>query len=433
MSGAEKNSAYYWVVLGGFLFVTFVGSNPFSPPNYYAQANDGLNRLFLIVLFLASLPLLWVNRGNLWTCIRSNPLLLTLVAVCCLSVLWSQYPSITVKRAGVLGLTTISVLALAASCRNLRDLHTALFVTTTIVVICNILYTLVFPQYGIELSPLGVRGFYAQKNSAGIIALMAVVIAGTWVAGTVTVVGRLTGIIGLFVCLVFLVATLSKTSIALALISLTLFYTFVAAEKFGEVISRTALSLTLVIITSLILFLLFIDFDVTSIVEATLGDVTFTGRDELWAYVYKMASDRPLSGYGYGAFWDVGDLNDPLDRLEPGTWLGDIGKGVINQAHNGYLELWLQMGLPVMALAVVAAVATLCAAVRAALARPLSPQSGAAFGMVAVMMLVYLLHNIMEATLLIRGQPLFSFTLLLTFVSSHAIAQRANERLGDPE
>jgi O-antigen ligase len=63
-------------------------------------------------------------------------------------------------------------------------------------------------------------------------------------------------------------------------------------------------------------------------------DPTLTGRTVIWDAVLRMPIN-PLLGAGYESFW-VGDrINAVWNLTGPG----------INEAHNGYLEVYLQLGL----------------------------------------------------------------------------------------
>src|SRR5262249_18406741 len=70
-------------------------------------------------------------------------------------------------------------------------------------------------------------------------------------------------------------------------------------------------------------------------VTATLGrDTTMTGRTDLWDAVLPL-NPNPLLGAGYESFW----LGDRLKALWTRFWWQP------NQAHNGYLEVYLNLGL----------------------------------------------------------------------------------------
>jgi O-antigen ligase len=75
-------------------------------------------------------------------------------------------------------------------------------------------------------------------------------------------------------------------------------------------------------------------FDVKEYVLAMLGrDATFTNRTELWAVVRGLQKSA-LVGTGFMSFW-AGDRMAAIWRA--------LGPG-INQAHNGYLEQYLNLG-----------------------------------------------------------------------------------------
>lgn len=69
---------------------------------------------------------------------------------------------------------------------------------------------------------------------------------------------------------------------------------------------------------------------------ATVGkDPTLTDRTKIWAFLLNMHTN-PLVGTGYESFW-LGP------RLE---WFWKMsGLGVLNEAHNGYLEVYLNLGI----------------------------------------------------------------------------------------
>jgi len=72
-------------------------------------------------------------------------------------------------------------------------------------------------------------------------------------------------------------------------------------------------------------------------VTSFLGrDPTLTGRVPLWIFSTVMALRRPWLGYGYNAFW----LTD--DALVRKMW--QLLRWQPPHAHNGALELWLELG-----------------------------------------------------------------------------------------
>jgi exopolysaccharide production protein ExoQ len=64
---------------------------------------------------------------------------------------------------------------------------------------------------------------------------------------------------------------------------------------------------------------------------------TLSGRTVIWGLVARSIAKRPLLGYGFYAFW-LG-MKGESARLIVGThW-------TFGYAHNGFLEIWLQLGL----------------------------------------------------------------------------------------
>jgi O-antigen ligase len=65
---------------------------------------------------------------------------------------------------------------------------------------------------------------------------------------------------------------------------------------------------------------------------------TLTGRTDIWAEVIKLASQRPVAGWGWISYWVPGLA--PFDRK-----VFRIGGIQYLQAHDAWLDLWLQLGI----------------------------------------------------------------------------------------
>lgn len=68
---------------------------------------------------------------------------------------------------------------------------------------------------------------------------------------------------------------------------------------------------------------------------AAVGRTSLSGRNEIWQLVLSQQAN-PFVGAGYESFW----LGPRLQRL----WAGGWGAIHINEAHNGYLEVYLNVG-----------------------------------------------------------------------------------------
>ena len=219
----------------------------------------------------------------------------------------------------------------------------------------------------------------------------------------------------------FLVITRSKTSIGLLVLTLGVGYVFQLAARLGPRFGLLAFGGLAIALAGLLGVVLFNDFVWSDILASLVSDPTFTGRDQLWAFCLRESLKRMWLGHGYGAFWDVGAFNDPLAKLETGTWIGDVEVGIINEAHNGYLELWLFIGLPAMLLATWQVFSSISAMTGAAM-RTSSRGAATALAMMAMILLSHLLHNLTEATLFMRNNPFSNTAELFMLVGFHAFA-----------
>jgi O-antigen ligase len=74
-----------------------------------------------------------------------------------------------------------------------------------------------------------------------------------------------------------------------------------------------------------------------ALMSQTGRDFTFSGRTELWSYVFEETRERLFLGYGFGGYWMIGRANL--------VYLYDEFLFLPNQAHLGYLDLLNQTGL----------------------------------------------------------------------------------------
>jgi len=66
-------------------------------------------------------------------------------------------------------------------------------------------------------------------------------------------------------------------------------------------------------------------------------DTTFSGRTEIWKQVWRFILERPLLGWGYAAFWRgiEGQSFEVVAAM----------RFIVFHAHNGFLEIWLELGI----------------------------------------------------------------------------------------
>ena len=413
------HTRFYTTLLIGFLFYTFVGTHPLADTSVGERVDgSGIDRLAVLGLFAMALFVVAHKWRVALAYLLSNSGQIFVVGFALLSALWSDFPDLTLRRALLLFFLTTIGLGLAVGASDLRRLHTVLFVFLTSVVILNLIAVAAVPARAI--TDIGVQGIYGQKNVAGMVAMIATVIGAAWILGAEDARSVRKGVLGLVPIIIFLFLTRSKTSINLTILGVFLMGFFAVAERYGPRFILLAVSLGLLALAALLIVFAAVDFDFNAGLSTVVADTSFTGRDQLWAFALNESHKRYWWGHGYGAFWDVGFANDPTLRVETGSWLATTGVGIINQAHNGYLELWLELGLPA---AIVAALTTVKGAVSGglyAISGADSRQNRAAIGAFAILLLLQILHNFTEATLFMRGMAYANVACLSLFVVARA-------------
>ncbi len=178
------------------------------------------------------------------------------------------------------------------------------------------------------------RGIFPHKNEAGM-AMTLIVILGLFVAA---VRDRWIGWTMAAAAAVFLVGSGSKTPLFTVVMVLGISWLC------GVVHSRFLRALLLVgpvclMMTITIGSIVFPP--IRALLDAMMIDATFTARNEIWTFAIDNISQRPFTGFGFGAFWLTertvyGSVVDP-----DSNWVQTA-----TQAHNSFLDAALAMGLP---------------------------------------------------------------------------------------
>ena len=139
---------------------------------------------------------------------------------------------------------------------------------------------------------------------------------------------------------------------------------------------------------------------VSVIAESSGKDPTLTGRTDLWKDLISLGMREPMLGYGIGGFWSPERMNF-LKTLHP--W----GPA---QAHNGYIEIFLNLGvvgIVIFLLVVVSSVRRICI-------QAFENFKFAQFR--AILLIIILVHNYSEAGF-VRPTHLMWFAFLIITVN----------------
>lgn len=193
------------------------------------------------------------------------------------------------------------------------------------------------PQVSVDHSGLW-AGLHSQKNVAGYFSAISTLI---WLIAGFQRRRKLLIIIACF-WLFFLIRTDLKTSILL-FISVIIFsvYIYYGLNK------RFSRSSVLFIILSLIILVVFSVLVRDLSTQSDPSAITFTGRTQIWAFVWSNVVKTPFIGVGYGSFWAIGPSAPAL--LNASAFVAQY-----TEAHNGYLDVLVTLGAVGLALSIMA-------------------------------------------------------------------------------
>jgi O-antigen ligase len=393
----ESVSGVVWIVT---CWAIILGSRPVTSwltgdfTGQEAAARDEGNpqeALFYIALEVAGLFVLMHRRVRLSLVMRENRCLAIFYAFWLASVLWSDYPVITIKRlVKDLG-NVIMVLVLLTEASPVQAVKAAFVRCAYICIPLSILLIKYYPDLGrayagYNKNDLMYVGVALHKNTLGALALVSALFL-LWdllhSPRTSRTSGMRLGIVGRGLVLLMSWRLLLQADSATALVCAVFGSSLLIAFRLPA-LKRVAPRLAPYGLAALpLVFLLDSMFNLKERIILGLGrDMTFTTRTDIWPIVVRYA-DNPLLGAGFNTFW-AGSRLVELHQY-------DVIGGII-QAHNGYLETYLNGGWMGIGLLV-----TLLLVSHARIQRELAlhtPESLVRF----IALLVALLYNFSEAS-----------------------------------
>jgi O-antigen ligase len=146
-------------------------------------------------------------------------------------------------------------------------------------------------------------------------------------------------------------------------------------------------------------------------------DATLSGRTQIWEGAVQAIAKHPLLGYGFSAFW-LGLKGESANIVLATRWLAPA-------AHNGFLDLCLQLGLAGL-LTFAVALFRGCASASYCLLHG----GGEAAEWCAGIMLLTITYNLDESSLMIPGELLWVlFTVAFITARDLAAAKRFAEQV----
>lgn len=275
---------------------------------------------------------------------KKNVLVLLFVIFASLSLLWTILPAATAYHVLLLWFTTFLASYIGVTYSN-RNILAFLFWYAAITVTASYVLLLFFPSAAIMAEPhLGSwRGVYWHKNFTG--SLMAFANSLFLLYG-LTASAHEKGRIAISVILYLLSAIFtifSKSAAGVIIwVSLDVLVLFILAWK--KIRNRLTGRHYLIGGSALLLFALIAALNLNNLLGLLNRESSFTGRMPLWSHLYhEWISRHLLFGYGHDAFWYV------EDHLHQVT-LSQGWSFIINNGHNGFMDIALGLGVIGLAL-----------------------------------------------------------------------------------
>ena len=300
------------------------------------------DRLVYSGLLLAGLIVLVRRRQRVLGILRSNWPLVAFFLYCAVSIAWSDYPDVAFKR-WIKALGDVVVVLIVLTDRDrYAAIKRVLAWTGFLLIPISVLFIKFYPDLGRGYHPWTWTPYYTgvttNKNELGCICLvlglgfvwrfltalrnerraarnkqllafgacLAMVLWLFWMANSMTSLS----------CFLLASALMAATSLRLA------------ARK-TWVVHLMLLAIVLVSVSTLFL-------DLGSGILQTMGrDPTLTGRTDIWKLVLGMTGN-PVAGTGFESFW----LGKRLEKMWSIYWWHP------REAHDGYIEIFLNLGIP---------------------------------------------------------------------------------------
>jgi len=317
-----------------------------------SSTNPLLRRVQWLPIWGLSAWMIWRRRGLLIPLLlHINPFLVGFCIWAAASVVWAEAASGTINRmVQLVGSIMICVACCVASWGRYR-LERIMLTALTGLLVVSLIMVVALPRYAIHNDPT-LRGLWAgamsSKNELGIVFSLGLMF-GTFAYFTRLITLRH------FVCLLALIAVIS-----LGASSTTATVTGVMAATIVWLSIRPPIdpdgnALVVVLFVLLLIGLPYLAATLLSgpptvvdilgpVTEALGKDISLTGRDDIWSRVLIEARQHPVMGAGYGSFW--------LGPGGPSEWIHEELYWIPYQAHNGYIDIFNELGAVGIALVV---------------------------------------------------------------------------------
>lgn len=299
------------------------------------QEGSPTMRLILSVLMICSVLILITRRIDWAVLIKQNRFFLILLLFILASLIWSNYRFVAIKRYLRFIGDLLMVLIVLTEKEPIIAVKKIILNSAYLLVPLSIVLAKYYPNLGRAYNYSGTSsmwtGVTTHKNTLAIYCTISLItLIAVIFDNRVKINDKIQRFVRslLFLMIVYILiggGEAYPSATAIVTIPVGIIF-FLLVRKTGN--SRTGKEKATAVILSLIVLTIFgLQIILNVVVVGLLGrDLSFTGRDVIWRELIAIGKQHPILGSGFGSFW-----------IQP--ILG------VNQAHNGYLNIFLQLGI----------------------------------------------------------------------------------------
>lgn len=376
-----------------------------------------VNQLFWFAGTAIGLLAIWPQaRTRLGGLVMANPWLFALAVFGMISTLWALNPQIALRRSIQQGMVIFCIAAAVGGATSIERLLRMIYLGFALALVVHLIALPLPASYDWRHA---FRGFFSDKNGLGALAAVAILWGGAIRGILQSKIARMANLAYLGAWLAILVLTLSKTSMALVIIVPAIYLALVLVSRSTKLGVGIYFVLLPLILGSLLSFVIFgVGIAPMELAAMISPDVTFTGRTNIWEFVLEALHNHWLLGYGFHSFWSIGADSPNLAAQEHFIRF-------LNQAHNGFLDLILSVGLVGLGLFTAAVVQGAASATRTYRTLPVVHR------LCWTLIIFALIHNMSESSLL-RGFSPQWLTLLFALLIAARASSEGGSRGAEP-
>ena len=315
------------IMLIGFILI--------QPSVLVTPVLDANKTVFRILLYGSAIILLkpWFKTfpKSLKVCFK-DPVRGFFLALVVISSLWSASPLYSLASS----LIFIAITAIAAHIgmtHSWKEIFEYLKWSLLSIAVLSFLTSTLAPAIGIH--DKGWRGVLEHPNRLGILMALSITV---WLINLLeTPRQKVLSAVVILLSTVTMLFTNSATSIVLLI-------TMIVVLGIVRIARTTGLRMAVICST----FAIIIGVIVASIISANLDAIlsalgknrSLSGRGSIWPLLFQAVMKKPLLGYGYVGFWQGWQGED-----DPSNFVRQAVHWGVGHAHNGFLEVLLQLGL----------------------------------------------------------------------------------------